>query len=142
VAKLEDFLQGKPLNERMGRLMAGEEDDDAEAQSPKPEARTYAAGTAITNDDREHLRHTLAGHGWQVLLKLLDTALQAQEDAARRLSLQRTSSKDEIAATWQTVAANREARMALVGLAEAEVGKLKAKKKTTAENAENAKLIL
>jgi hypothetical protein len=88
------------------------------------------------------LRHTLAGHGWQVLLKLLDTALQAQEDAARRLSLQRTSSKDEIAATWQTVAANREARMALVGLAEAEVGKLKAKKKTTAENAENAKLIL
>ncbi len=142
MAKLEDFLQGKPLNERMGRLMAGEEDDDAEAQSPTPEARTYADGTALTDDDREHLRHTLAGHGWQVLLKLLDTALQAQEDAARRLSLQRTSSKDEIAATWQTVAANREARMALVGLAEAEVGKLKAKKKTTAENAENAKLIL
>ena len=130
MAKLEDFLQGKPLNERMGRLMAGEEDDDAEAPSPQPEARNYADGTAITNDDREHLRHTLAGHGWQVLLKLLDTALQAQEDAARRLSLQRTSSKDEIAATWQTVAANREARMALVGLAEAEITKAKTKAKT------------
>jgi hypothetical protein len=125
VAKLEDFIAGKPLNERMGRLMAGEEDAEPEAGSPQPEARNFADGTAITNDDREHLRYTLAGHGWQVLLKLLDTALQAQEDAARRLSLQRTSSKDEIAATWQTVAANREARMALVGLAEAEVGKLK-----------------
>ena len=125
MAKLEDFIAGKPLNERMGRLMAGEEDDDAEAQSPTPVARTYADGTAITNEDREHLRYTLAGHGWQVLLKLLDTALQAQEDAARRLSLQRTSSKDEIAATWQTVAANREARMAMVGLAEAEIAKAK-----------------
>ena len=125
MSQLEDFLQGKPLNERMGRLMAGEEDDDVEAPSPQPEARNYADGTAITNDDREHLRHTLAGHGWQVLLKLLDTALQAQEDAARRLSLNRSAPKEEKSAAWETVAANREARMAMVGLAEAEIAKAK-----------------
>jgi hypothetical protein len=125
MAKLEDFIAGKPLNERMGRLMAGEEDDDAEAQSPTPVARTYADGTAITNEDREHLRYTLAGHGWQVLLKLLDTALQAQEDAARRLSLDRRVPKEEKLAAWETVAANREARMAMVGLAEAEIAKEK-----------------
>jgi hypothetical protein len=71
------------------------------------------------------LRRTAASPGWQVLLKLLDTELQSQEDAARRLSLNRAAPKDEKAAAWETVAANRDARNALLGLVEAEVGKIK-----------------
>jgi hypothetical protein len=126
MAKLEDFLQGKPVSERMRRLMAGEE-DDAEAQSPQPAARNYADGTPISDADRKHLRKTLASAGWDVLLKLLDTALQDQEDTARRISLQRGTPKEEKLAAWETVAANREARSALVALAESEVSKLKAR---------------
>jgi hypothetical protein len=123
--KLEDFLAGKPLSPRMAALMRGEAEDDAEARGPEPEARSYADGTPITNSDREHLRRMLGTAGWGVLLKLLDTALQSREDAARRISLAPATAKDDIVAAWAEVAAARRAREALVGLAENEIGKLK-----------------
>lgn len=62
-ARLEDFLQGKPLNARMERLMRGE-DEEAEARQAEPEARTFADGTPITDPDREHLRRLLHSPGW------------------------------------------------------------------------------
>lgn len=110
--------------------MRGEDEDAGAAGEETPTARreSYADGTPITDVDRDHLRRTLVGAGWQVLLKLLDTALQHQEDAARRMSLQRATPKDEILTAWATVAANKEARNALVGMAEAEVEKLRATK--------------
>ena len=128
MATLEDFLANKPLTPRMQRLMRGEDDEEAEARSPEPEARSYADGTPITNSDREHLRRMLGTAGWGVLLKLLDTALASREDAARRISLAPATSKDDIVAAWGEVAAAKRAREALVGLAEAEVEKLKVQK--------------
>jgi hypothetical protein len=127
--QLEDFLQGKPLNERMKRLMDGYDydEEDAEAQSPTPEARTHADGTAITNDDREHLRRMLAMAGWQVLLKLLDTDIQDQEDTARRISKDALTPNEQIVSRWRDVAGAAKARNRMVALAEAEVGKLRKK---------------
>jgi hypothetical protein len=132
MAQLEDFLQGKPLNGRMERLMKGEEDDEAEG--PPPPARTYADGTPITDQERGHLRRMLGSAGWAVLLKLLDTALADQEDAARRASLDRALPKEQKLAAWEIVAANRDARNAIVALAEAEVEKLKTKIPRSARN--------
>jgi hypothetical protein len=121
---LEDFLAGKPVNERMARLMRGEDDAETETRATEPE-RNYADGTPITDSDRSHLRRMQGSAGWQVLLKLLDTALQYQEDAARRMSLNRATPKDEILTAWGALTANKEARNAVVGLVEAEVEKLK-----------------
>src|SRR5271156_6481855 len=93
---LENFLAGKPHNQDMERLMRGEEDDAPEVVA---RVENFADGTPITNQDREYLRQMLLTPGWQVLLKLLDTELQHQEDAARRFSLETPfSRKDEIAA--------------------------------------------
>lgn len=118
---LERFLKGEPVNERMGRLMRGEDDDDAEtAEQAAPRRESYADGTAITSHDREHLRRMLVGAGWQVLLKLLDTGLQHQEDAARRISVNRATPEGEIATAWKMIAANRDARNFIVSLAEGE----------------------
>ena len=131
MTKLEDFLEGKPLNQRMAKLMRGDEDEEA-AESAASAARNYADGSPINHADREHLRRMTSSAGWGVLLKLLDTELQRQEDAARRMSLHRATPKDAIVAAWETVGANREARNAIVALAEQEVRKLeeaKAKKK-------------
>ena len=122
--KLEDFLAGKPLNPRMAALMKGEEeDDDQRPATDDQRPSSYADGTPVTDQEREHLRRMLGTAGWQVLLKLLDTTLQNQEDAARRLSLQRATPEGEITAAWKTVAANREARNVIVALAEAESAK-------------------
>lgn len=134
MVNLEDFLQGKPLNERMAALMKGEDEEpatEAGEGARSTQAQNYADGTPITKEDREHLRRTLAGHGWQVLLKLLDTALASQEDAARRMSLNRATPKEQRDAAWEMVAANRDARNWLVGLAETEVAKLKKKVPST-----------
>ena len=131
MGQLEEFIAGKPLNERMGRLMRGEVDDDEAAEETAAlERRNYADGTPVTDADRAHLRRLMASAGWQVLLKLLDTELKHQEDAARRMSLIRSAAKEEKLAAWETVAANREARNAVEALAEAEVAKLKGKKRS------------
>lgn len=126
---LENFLAGKPVNARMAALMRGEDDDEGAGEQAAATTRNYADGTPITNNDRGHLRRMITSAGWEVLLKLLDTALHEQEDAARRMSLQRTAPKEEKLAAWEMVAANREARNAIVVLAEAEVEKLKDGKK-------------
>jgi hypothetical protein len=125
--KLEDFLAGKPLSPRMAALMRGEpeNDADAEARGPEPEARNYADGTPITNSDREHLRRMVGSAGWGVLLKLLDTELAGQEDAARRISLAPGMADLEITAAWKQLAAQRQARNAVIALVEAEIEKLK-----------------
>lgn len=122
--RLEDFIAGKPLNEEMARLMRGEDDPEPDAGSQTPDARTYADGTPVTDIEREHLRRTLNGAGWQVLLKLLDTELQHQEDAARRISVDAMTPKENILAAWADVAADKKARNRLVAVVEAEVKRL------------------
>lgn len=125
MAKLEDFLERKPLNERMGRLMRGE-DEPPEDQAPPPR-RTYFDGSPVTDQERKHLQRLLTSAGWQVLLKLLDTEIRGQEDAARRTSLNDPlQHKDEIVAAWASLASNQQARNKIVELAEGEVGKLQA----------------
>ena len=131
-ARLEDFLQGKPLNARMERLMRGE-DEEAEARQAEPEARTFADGTPITDPDREHLRRLLHSPGWGVLLKLLDMSLAHREDAARRISLAPATAKELILEAWAEVAAARRARKALVLLVESEIAKLKAERRSKVE---------
>lgn len=129
---LDDFLQGKPLNERMKRLMAGEEDEDevaAEETTTKGNV-SYADETPLTDNERRHLERLMTSAGWQVLLKLLDTELRHREDAARRDSLcSPLTRKDEIVAGWAELVADQKARHKIVALIEAEVEVLKAKKR-------------
>jgi hypothetical protein len=136
MAKLEDYLAGKPVNEDMARLMRGVEaqDNQEEAAESASGRMNYADGMPVTRADREHLRRMLVGAGWQVLLKLLDTRLQHQEDAARKTSLDRPlTRKDEVAAAWAEFAADKEARNRIVALAEGEVEKLKEQARPKAE---------
>jgi hypothetical protein len=128
---LEDFLAGKPLSERMAQLMRGEDEVDGVAEAP-PHPKTFADGTPVTDQEREHLRRMMAGAGWQVLLKLLDTELQHGEDTARRISVQAGTAKEEILTAWSELAADQRARRKIEALAEAEVGKLKSGKKLQA----------
>jgi len=128
MARLEDFLAGKPVNGRMAALMRGEDEAEETAAEAAAAPRNYADGTPITKQDREHLRRLVASAGWGVLLKLLDTELQRGEDAARRISLAAGTPKEEIVAAWAEVASAKRARNGLLALAEAEVAKLKEKK--------------
>jgi hypothetical protein len=128
VANLEDYLLGKPLSDRMARLMRGDDEEET-GEEAAPRRENYADGTPITDQDRDHLRRMLTSAGWQVLVKLLDTSLQRQEDAARQDSLRSPlSRKDEIATQWADLAANKKARNEIVILAEGEIEKLKAAK--------------
>jgi hypothetical protein len=131
---LEEFLQGKPLNERIKRLMAGEEDDADEVAAEETTTAqrniSYADGVPLTDNDRRHLERLTTTHGWQVLLKLLDTELRHREDAAIRDSLcSPLTRKDEIVAGWAELVADQKARHKIVALIEAEVEVLKAKKR-------------
>jgi hypothetical protein len=121
--RLEDFLAGKPVSPRMAQLMRGE-DEDQDTADAVPRRESYADGTPITKADREHLRRLLSSAGWQVLLKILDSELQRQEDAARRISLVTATSKEDIVTIWQRLAADKHARNRIVELAETEVEKL------------------
>jgi hypothetical protein len=121
--KLEDFLAGKPLTPRMAQLMRGEEEEVGVYAAPRGES--YADGTPITKADREHLRRLLSSAGWQVLLKILDSELQRQEDAARRISVDPVTPKEDILTAWAELATGKRARNRMIGLAEAEVEKLR-----------------
>lgn len=129
MSDLDNFLQGKPLNERMKRLMAGEEDDPEVEEETTPQRDiSYADDAPLTDNDRRHLERLKTSVGWQVLLKLLDTGLRHLEDAARRDSLRSPlTRKDEIVAAWAELAADQKARHKIVALIEAEVQALKAK---------------
>lgn len=127
MAKLEDFLAGKPLNDDMAKLMRGEE-GESEPEAAINKRQNYADGVPITNQDREHLRRLLVSPGWQVLLKLLDTELKHQEDTARRISLLSTTSKDEILAAWAGLGADQKARENIEMLAKSEIEQLKSSK--------------
>ncbi len=122
--KLEDFLANKPLSPRLAQLMRGEEEEPA-GESPAATQANYSDGTPITKSDREHLRRLVGSAGWGVLLKLLDTELAGQEDAARRISLAPGMADGEITAAWKQLAAQRQARNAVIALVEAEIEKLK-----------------
>lgn len=126
---LEDFLAGKPLTPQLAKIMRGEE-DEAPEQERIPQ-RNYADGTPITNTDREHLRRLLTSAGWEVLLKLLDTSLAHQEDAAREMSKAVGTSGDQISSAWKELAAAARSRVNMVALVEAEVERLKQSKKCT-----------
>jgi hypothetical protein len=122
---LEDYLAGKPLSPRLERLMRGEDEEPADDQRPTTSDRSYADGTPVTDADREHLRRTVSTAGWQVLLKLLDTSLQSQEDAARRMSKDAATPNEQIVTAWRDLAGASKARNGLLALVESEVGKLK-----------------
>jgi hypothetical protein len=129
--KLEDFLAGKPLNERMGRIMAGNDGDEEIDIETAITSRTASVEIGeISDQERGFLERMVGSAGWRVLLKLLDTELQRQEDAARRDSLKNPlTRKDEVAAMWATLAANKQARNSIAELVEREIGKLEAAKK-------------
>jgi hypothetical protein len=119
---LEDFLKGKPLNERLARLKEAGDEDDPEPVEEAPES-------PIDDADREQIRRLLTHAGWQVLLKLLDMQLNSQEDAARRDSLNSPLQRaNEIALKWAQLAADKNARNKIVALAESEAETLKATK--------------
>lgn len=129
---LEEFLQGKPLNERLKRLMQGEDEDTEVAAEETTSQRnvSYADETPLTDNDRRHLERLTTSAGWQVLLKLLDTELRHREDAARRDSLRSPlTRKDEIVAGWAELVADQKARYKIVALVETAVEALKAKKR-------------
>jgi hypothetical protein len=128
MASLEDFLANKPLNPRMAALMRGVEEDDEPEESAAERPQNYADGMPVTKADREHLRRMVMTAGWGVLLKLLDTELQGQEDAARRISLAPAVPDGEITAAWKNVAAAKLARNRLVALVDSEIEKLKENK--------------
>jgi len=125
---LDDFLAGKPLNKKMARMMKGELDEEP-VESEQKVSRNYADGSPVTLHDCEHLRRMTLTPGWQVLLKLLDTALVTQENSARQNSLLKPlQRKDEIAADWAQLAADKEARSRIERMVETEVARLEKKK--------------
>lgn len=129
MGKLEDFLARKPLNEDMERLMKAEEDGDELGGAESLIHRSFADGRPIDDNDREYLRQLSVSPGWQVLLKLLDTELQHQEDSARRSSLENPlSRKDEIATIWAELAGDKKSRTRLVLLIERELQALEQSK--------------
>ena len=129
MGKLEDFLAGKPLNEDMERLMQGEESADELGGPGSLIHRSFADGKPITEHDREDLRQLSQMRGWQVLLKLLDTELQHQEDSAKRSSLDNPLKRQtEIAEMWAELAADQKSRTRLVLLLERELRAIEAAK--------------
>ena len=127
---LEDFHAGKPLTEELAKIMRGE---DEEPEQEQRQVRNYFDGTPITDADRQHLRRLLVSPGWQVLLKLLDTSLHHQEDAAREMSKAPGTPGELISSAWKDLAAAAQSRVNMVALAEAEVEKLKKAKCTTGQ---------
>lgn len=87
MSQLEDFLQNKPLNERLARLRAGEDEDEPAPPVAGPVlVRPGRDGREMDDDDREHLRRLRLEPGYPVLLRMLDRRLQFQEDAVKRAS--------------------------------------------------------
>lgn len=136
MSQLEKFLKGQPLNDEMARLMRGEDAEEATEEAAPGRPESYADGTPITDQDRAHLQRLEVSAGWAVLLKLLDTTLQHQEDSARKISLSSTygsaAEKDQVINAWTELAADKRARNKLIALLDSEIKKVEAKKKRCA----------
>jgi hypothetical protein len=123
MSDLDKYLKGAPLTEELAALKDGED--------PLPEPEVSDDDGLITDDDREHLKRLLVDPGWPVLLKLLDSDIERREDAAKRSSLRNPLGISEggLQTMWADVAYFKKARDLMVGMAEAEVERLKEKKK-------------
>lgn len=125
---LEKYLKGEPLNDDMKALMEGREDEPADDDLG---SLIRLKTDEINDDDREHLRRLQVDPGWPVLLKLLDSDIERQEDAAKRRSLDDPLGSS-LNAVWADVAYQKKGRDKIVALIQSEVEKLKKRKKKKA----------
>lgn len=116
----EDYIAGKPLNERLARLMAGQ-DEDPEPEQPAAQTYGRADLRPLDDEDRRNLRSLKFHAGWPILLRMLDRRIQKIEDSAKQASKTNPTAKDENAAMWAEVAAFENTRKELVVMLESEV---------------------
>lgn len=118
---LEKYLKGEPLNEDLRALRDGDED----AQEPRTAGRRARRAGALDDDDREHLRALSLSHGWQIVLRLLDQWIEAEETSVKELSLSDPlGQRDQIANSWAYVACMRRVRNGIPAILSQEIEKL------------------
>lgn len=133
MGQLEDFLERKPLNERLKRLSEGEDEDDlispaAAEREIAHVGRADAANRPLDDNDRESLRRLTLEPGWPILLKMIDNRIQTQEDAVKAQSKRDPFAKDENAANWAYVGVMEQVRADIVAMLQVEIHILQANK--------------
>ena len=123
--KLNDYLNGKPLNKRLERLAAGEDEIDAAEKA----AIHLVDAKGLDRYEREDLKKLTFEPGWPILLNLLDKAIQEKENLLRRSSkVNPLEDANALAAEWAKLASFEEFRRMMVAVMDAEIEKLGAKK--------------
>lgn len=123
--KLNDYLEGKPLNKRLERLAAGEDEIDAKENS----AIHLVDAKGLDRYEREDLKKLTFEPGWPILLNLLDKAIQEKENLLRRSSkVNPLENANFLAGEWAKLASFEEFRRMMVAVVDTEIEKLGAKK--------------
>lgn len=109
IPSLDDYLKGKPLTPEMAEMMAASEEvEQVVAQVRNPRR------TAITDDDRYHLKALRGQPGWEVLIRVLENAIVEQQESVILLSQSDPlRNKEGIALEWAYLACMRWAKRKL-----------------------------
>jgi hypothetical protein len=104
LTELEKYLQGIPLTEENAALMQGRDP----VMQLVIESETPAKMGSLTDDDREWLRRLQHDPGFQVLLRLLNSAITSREESAKVLSsTDPLGNKEKIVNEWAYVSCFR-----------------------------------
>lgn len=107
-SELENYLAGLPLDDQVAALMEGR-DPALDPALQRSESTTVGEAKAnedeLTDDDREWLRRLIHEPGFNILLRLLNSAIAKREKGVTVLSSQDPlSNKERIVAEWAYVA--------------------------------------
>lgn len=123
MGQLEDFLKGTMLPEVSDRLLEewGKDEDSAAAGRETQGSKRRQ----INDDDREWLRRLTGEPGWQILMWLIDSTIEARQESAILLSqTDPIANRDMIAHEWTYVAAMKEVARILRGRVKSEIEEL------------------
>ena len=124
---LEDYLSGRPLNERLAKLASGEREEQTAEAEGAGSIHLVAAG-GLDDNEREHLRQLTFEPGWLILLNLLDKVIQEKENQTRRNSkVNPLENATALAGEWARLGNWEEFRRLIVSTVDAEIQKLKGK---------------
>lgn len=138
MGQLEDFLQGKPLNDALAALKDGEDPDRKKGpQAVEEGANPKSKRQRLNNDDREWLRRLTLEPGWNILMWLLDSAIEQREESAKLLSQQDpVNHQAEIITAWTYTAAFKEVARLMRDRIRAEIQFLQLQQGSDEENGE------
>lgn len=122
MGQLEDYLKGVALSPALERLRRGEDPEEPEAQPDPQQAVTGKRKRSINNDEREWLRRLTVEPGWQILMWLIDSTIEAREEAAIILSqTDPITNKDQMVKEWTYIASMKEVAKVIKGRVQREI---------------------